>query len=200
MNRLVIIGASGHGKVVSDIAIQNGYKDIIFLDDNENIKECAGFKVAGKCMEYSRILNSDYFVAIGNAEIRKQIQEKLPNVTTLIHPKAVIGRGVTIGCGTVVMAGAVINSGCIIGRGCIVNTSSSVDHDCKIEDFVHISIGCHIAGTVSVGKKTWIGAGTVVSNNIHICDNCMIGAGAVVIKDIDEPGTYIGVPAKKHNC
>ena len=95
------------------------------------------------------------------------------------------------------MAGAVINPGAQIGIGCIINTSSSVDHDCVVEDYVHISVGAHLSGTVRVGKGTWIGAGAIVSNNINICGGCMIGAGAVVIKDIAEPGTYVGVPAKK---
>lgn len=197
LKRLVIIGASGHGKVVSDIAIKNGYQDIVFLDDNENIKECAGFIVVGKIIEFSEMLDADFIVAIGNAKIRKQIQEKLSNVITLIHPNAVIGRDVVVGRGTVVMAGAVINNGSVIGNGCIINTSSSVDHDCEIGDFVHISVGSHIAGTVSIDKNTWVGAGAVVSNNIHICENCMIGAGAVVIQNINESGTYIGIPAKK---
>ena len=58
-------------------------------------------------------------------------------------------------------------------------------------------MGAHIAGTVTVGQSTWIGAGAVVSNNLRICDNVMIGAGAVVIRDIEEPGTYVGVPARK---
>ena len=197
LKRLVIIGASGHGKVVSDIAIENGYQDIVFLDDNENIKQCAGFIVTGKVIEFIKMLDSDFIVAIGNAKIRKQIQEELSNVITLIHPKAVIGRDVVVGRGTVVMAGAVINNGSAIGKGCIINTSSSVDHDCKIGDFVHISVGSHIAGTVSIDNNTWIGAGAVVSNNVHICENCMIGAGAVVVENINESGTYIGVPAKK---
>lgn len=199
MKRLIIIGASGHGKVISDIAIKNGYKDIVFLDDNENIKSCAGFIVAGKVEEFNKMMDSDFIVAIGNAKIRRKIQNKIPraNVITLIHPNAVIGKDVEIGCGTVVMAGAVINSGATIGTGCIINTSCSVDHDCKIDDFVHISVGSHVAGTVSIGKDTWIGAGAVISNNIQICKNCIIGAGGVVIEDIYEPGIYIGTPVKK---
>ena len=95
------------------------------------------------------------------------------------------------------MAGAVINSDTKIGKGCIVNTGASVDHDGIVDDFVHISVGAHVAGTVRIGLKTWIGAGATVLNNLSICNNCMVGAGAVVIEDIDEKGTYIGVPAKR---
>lgn len=194
MNRLVIIGASGHGKVISDIADKLGYKDIVFLDDDDSINECAGFPVVGKTQEATEI-DGDKIVAIGNPSIRERIQDGLHTVT-LIHPDAVIGRRVNIGEGTVVMAGAVINSDTTIGKGCIINTTSSVDHDCTIGDYVHVAVGAHICGTVRVGKKTWIGAGSTIINNLSICGDCMIGAGAVVVDNIDKSGKYIGVPAR----
>ena len=196
VKRLVIIGASGHGKVIADIAARNGYEEIVFMDDDENIKECAGFPVVGKTSE-ARNIDGDKIVAIGNAKIRERIQERLNDVVTLIHPDVAISRRVTIGTGSVVMAGAVVNSDTVIGKGCIINTGASVDHDCKIEDFAHISVGAHVAGTCVIGERTWIGAGATVSNNVNICGDCMIGAGAVVIKDIDKPGTYVGSPARK---
>lgn len=198
MRKLAIIGASGHGKVVADIARKNGYKEIVFLDDDESIHECGGYPVIGKSSEAGTI-DADIIVGIGNAGIRKQIQESVPEekLVTLIHPDAVIAEDVAIGAGTVVMAGAVINSGARIGKGCIINTCSSVDHDCKVGDYVHISVGSHLCGTVSVGSGTWIGAGATVSNNISICPDCMIGAGAVIVKNIDSAGTYMGVPARR---
>lgn len=196
MKRLVIIGASGHGKVIADIAVRNGYEDIVFLDDDECVRECAGFPVIGKTCE-AKGMDGDKIVAIGNPKVRERIQEGLNGVTTLIHPDAVISRRVEICEGSVVMAGAVINSDVIIGRGCIINTGASVDHDCKIEDFVHISVGAHVAGTCCIGQRTWVGAGAVVSNNVNICGDCMIGAGAVVIRNIEESGTYVGSPARK---
>jgi len=195
LNRLIIIGASGHGKVIADIAVKNGYEDIVFLDDNEDITECAGFQVVGKT-ESAKNMDGDKIVAIGNASIRERIQNDIKTIT-LIHPNAVISRRVTIGEGTVVMAGAVINSDTVIGNGCIVNTGASVDHDCVIGDFVHVSVGAHVAGTVSIGNRTWIGAGATVKNNIDICADCMIGAGAGVINDIVERGVYVGIPAKR---
>lgn len=196
VKRLVIIGASGHGKVVADIAVRNGYEEIVFLDDEEDVRECAGFLVIGKTCEAGK-MDGDKIVAIGNPKIRERIQEGLTDVVTLIHPDAAISRRVTIGTGSVVMAGAVINSDAVIGKGCIINTGASVDHDCKIEDFAHISVGAHVAGTCCISRRTWIGAGATVSNNVNICGDCMIGAGAVVIKDIDKPGTYVGSPARK---
>ena len=195
MNRLIIIGASGHGKVIADIAVKIGYTDIVFLDDNEKITECAGFPVVGKTVQAGD-MDGDKIVAIGNASIREKIQETIETVT-LVHPDAIISRRVQIGQGTVVMAGAVINSDVTIGQGCIINTCASVDHDCKIGNYVHVSVGAHVAGTCEIGKGTWIGAGAVVSNNIKVCRDCMIGAGSVVVKDIDEAGVYVGVPVKK---
>lgn len=196
LKKLIIIGASGHGKVIADIAIRNGYEDIVFLDDDENVKECAGFPVIGKTREALQ-LDGDKIVAIGNPKIRERIQEDISGIVTLIHPDAVISRRVEIGEGSVIMAGAVVNTDVVIGKGCIINTAASVDHDCMLGDFVHVSVGSHLSGTVNVGKRTWIGAGSTVSNNVNICGDCMIGAGAVVIKDIDKPGTYIGVPARE---
>lgn len=193
MNRLIIIGASGHGKVIADIAVKNGYEDIVFLDDDESIKECAGFPVVGRTQD-AKALEGDKIVAIGNAEIREKIQKEIETIT-LIHPDAVIGRRVSLGKGTVVMAGAIINSDTVIGDGCIINTAASVDHDCIVEDFSHVAVGAHLCGTVHIGKRTWIGAGATVSNNINVCNDCMIGAGAVVIRDLIEKGTYYGIPA-----
>lgn len=196
LKKLIIIGASGHGKVIADIAVKNGYEDIVFLDDDENVKECAGFPVVGKTTE-AKGMDGDKIVAIGNPKIRERIQEEVGRVITLIHPNAVISRRVEIGEGSVIMAGAVINSDVVIGKGCIINTAASVDHDCRVGDYVHVSVGAHLSGTVEIGRRTWIGAGATVSNNVNICGDCMIGAGAVVIKDIDKPGTYVGVPARE---
>lgn len=195
LKKLVIIGASGHGKVIADIALKIGYEEIVFLDDNETLTECAGFQVVGKSSQAVEI-DGDKIIAIGNAKIRERIQSTIETVI-LIHPNAVISRRVEIGEGSVVMAGAVINSDVVIGKGCIINTGASVDHDCMIGDFAHVSVGAHVAGTCQIGERTWIGAGATVSNNVNICSDCMIGAGAVVIKDIDKAGTYIGVPAKE---
>lgn len=198
MRKLAIIGASGHGKVIADIAIKNGYTEIVFLDDNEDIQNCGGYPVIGKSSE-TGIIDADVIVGIGNADIRKRIQDSIPDekLVTLIHPDAVIAENAAIGAGTVVMAGAVINSEAKIGKGCIINTCSSVDHDCNVSDYVHIAVGSHLCGTVFVGSGTWIGAGATVSNNVSVCSDCMIGAGAVIINDIKESGTYVGVPARR---
>lgn len=201
--RLLIIGAKGHGKVVADIALRTGsYKDIAFLDDDTSIKETMHIPVVGNSEDVGRFKDiSDLFVAIGNPVIRRRMLERLwtmgIEVPVLIHPRAIIGGNVSLGSGTVVMAGAVINPDTQVGRGCIINTCASVDHDCVVEDFVHIAVGAHLAGNVRVERSTWIGAGSIVKNNLNICSECMVGAGAVVVKNIEEIGTYVGVPATK---
>lgn len=198
MKQLLIIGASGHGKVVADIAELNGYDSILFFDDNDKLKKCGKHSVVGKLLDIDGY-DGDVIVAIGNAKIRERLLENLSerNFPVLIHPNATIASTVKIDRGTVVMAGAVINADAVIGKGVIINTCSSVDHDCIIDNYSHISVGAHVAGTVHIGDRTWIGAGATISNSINICSDCMIGAGAVVIKNINESGTYVGVPVRK---
>lgn len=202
MKQLVIIGASGHGKVVADIAKKNGYEQICFLDDDERLKQCGGYPVMGTSGAFANC-DGDVIVAIGNPEIREQLLAHIARagkyIPVLIHPHASIGENVEIGSGTVVVAGAVINPGARIGKGCIINTGASVDHDCEVGDYVHVSVGAHVAGTVKIGQRTWIGAGATVVNNVDICADCMIGAGAVVIRSIEKPGTFVGVPARGMN-
>lgn len=201
MKDLVILGASGHGKVVADTACcMKKYDRIIFLDDDREKKECMGFPVEGVFSDYGKYMETaELIVATGNSNIREIWTERLKRsgakLAVLIHPSATVSRFAKIGAGTVVMAGAVVNAGTKIGQGVIVNTCASVDHDCEIGDYCHISVGANIAGTVFIGKHTWIGIGAAVRNNISICENCMIGAGAVVVKRIKLKGTYVGVPA-----
>lgn len=202
-NKLLIIGASGHGKVVADIALKmNRWQSVAFLDDDENIKSSMGLEVIGTSDDvFTHLDECEVFVGIGNNTTRQRIHEMLETIgariPVLIHPTAVVGEQVELGIGTVVMAGAVINCCTKIGKGCIINTGSTIDHDNKIKDFVHISPGVHLAGTVKIGRGSWLGIGCVVSNNVDITSGCIVGAGAVVIRDITETGNYVGIPVRK---
>lgn len=204
-SKLLIIGAGGHGHVVAEIALKmNRWSQIAFLDNNEKRGSALKLDIIGKSDDAFRyIYEYDLFVAIGDNRIREELHEKLEtagaNIPVLIHPQSIVGENVSIGTGSVLMAGSVINCSSKIGKGCIVNTAATVDHDNVIEDFVHLSPGTHLAGNVRVGKGTWIGIGSLVSNNISISSRSIIGAGAVVIKDIITAGTYVGVPAKGVN-
>ena len=198
--RVVIIGASGHGKVVADIVIRSGDQVVGFLDDNPELgTDFMSFPILGKLEQFQQYKECWFVVAIGNATVREKIVAQLGSVKwyTAVHPSAVISSmGVSIGEGTVVMANAVINPGATIGKHCIINTSTVVEHDNRIEDLAHISVGAKLAGTVHVGKRTWIGIGASVRNNISIYQDCIIGAGAVVVKTIEQPGAYVGIPAR----
>lgn len=205
---LIIIGASGHGKVVADIArqmMENGqkrYTKIQFLDDDKSKNACGTYPVVGTTENMEQYLGADYFVAIGDANIRQRMAKRLESfhaaVPVLVHPKAIVGEDVSIGEGTVLAGGTVINAGTDIGKHCIINTGATVDHDCVIGDFVHIAPGVHICGGVHIGESTWIGAGVTVVQELAVCSHCMIGAGSVVVHDVNVSGVYVGNPAHLH--
>lgn len=191
MKNVIIIGAGGHARVIADIVRLAGDRVLGFLDDN--------VPALGQVKDHVNYPDAHFVIGIGSAAVRKRIAEAMGSVRwyTAIHPTAVIAQDVRIGEGSVVMANAVMNPGASVGRHCIVNTGSIVEHDNQISDYVHISVGARLAGTVTVGQGSWIGIGAVVSNNLSICGGCMIGAGAVVVKSIHQPGTYVGVPARR---
>lgn len=196
--KLCIIGAGGHGKVIADIALKNGYKNIGFVDD-DSLSECMVYPIIGRCCDLHQLNDgkTDFVIAVGDNNTRKKIAESYDvNWVKLVHPSAQIGTDVSIENGTVIMAGAVVNACASIGRHCIINTCAVVEHDNMLENFVHISPNAALGGTVHIGECTHIGIGATVINNIKICSNCRIGAGAVVVKDITESSTYIGIPAK----
>lgn len=195
--KLTIIGASGHGKVVADIAEKNGYDQIVFYDDDPKKTACGKWPVAGPT-SLALAGSGDVFVAIGDAKTRERYMDLLAGrrLPVLVHPAAVTAPDAVIGEGSVLMAGAVVNPGAVLGRGVIINTCASVDHDCRLGDFVHLSVGAHLSGTVTLGKGTWVAIGACVINNVTVCGGCTIGAGAAVVRDIPEPGTYVGVPAR----
>ncbi len=200
MPKLIIFGASGHAEVLTDIAIKTGYEIAGFLDDNENISEILGFKRLGKitdCLKYKD--NYAFAIGIGNNTVRKKIAEEYPqlNYITLIHPTASIGIDVEIGSGTVVMPMAVVNACAKVGKFSIINSGAVVEHDCEIGDYCLIAPHATLCGVVKIGNNVHMGAGSVANQVLTVCDNVTVGSGSVVTKSITEPGTYIGIPAKK---
>ena len=199
MNRLIIIGAGGHGKVIADAALKNGYTNICYIDDHAK-GEIMGFPIIGTCEDIERLNdeNTDFIIGIGNNDVRKKVAETHDlNWVSIVHPSAQIAFNAEIGKGTVVMANAVVNVGATIGEHCIINTGAIVEHDNMIENYVHISPNVALGGTVRIGELTHIGIGATVINNVDVCSGCTIGAGAVVVKDLKTKGTYIGVPVLK---
>lgn len=199
MNRLVIIGAGGHGKVIADNALKNGYTDICFADDRA-AGTCMGLPIIGTSAELEALDDgrTEFLIGIGSNQVRKRIAERaaLP-WATLIHPSAQIAADVTLGPGTVVMAGAVINASAKVGAHCIINTGAIVEHDNVLGDYVHLSPRTTLSGTVAVGECAWLGTGTSVINNVEICSNATVGAGSIVIRSIRKEGTYYGIIADR---
>lgn len=199
---LAILGASGHGKVLADIAELTGWKKIVFFDDAWPEKASNGaWQVIGNTQMLLNNINNyqGVIVAIGNNKVRQQKLQQLDTagakLITLIHPSATVSRYTQIGLGSVIVAGAVINPDCIIGSGAIINTCSSVGHDCTLGDAVHICPGARLAGGTEVDDRAWVGVGSSVRQLIKIGADAIIGAGSAVVKDVPASTTVMGVPA-----
>ncbi|MCP4323692.1 MAG: acetyltransferase [Psychromonas sp.] len=204
MNRLAIIGASGHGKVLADIALQVGWSSVVFFDDAyPTLTSIELWKVVGTTNDFieSATEFDGVIVAIGNNQIRLKIQTRLTqancNVVNLIHPHATVSQFVKLGSGNVIMAGAVISPFVTIGNACIINSNAVVEHDCILSDAVHLSPASALAGGGKVGLCSWIGIGAVTKQMLTITEHVIVGAGASVVNDLTFSGTYIGVPARK---
>ena len=192
-DKVYLYGASGHAKVVMDIA-RLAYVDVpCCVDDNPLMNE-----LVGKPVVHSAEGLSPMIITIGDCQIRRKVAQKLGEreYLTIIHPSAVIAESARIGYGTVVMAGAIMNPFVEVGNHCIVNTGSSLDHDVKVGDFVHIAPRCTVCGGTEIGEGTWLGAGTTVIQGIHIGKDCYIGAGSVVVKDIPDGCLAFGNPCR----
>jgi UDP-N-acetylbacillosamine N-acetyltransferase len=193
---LFVYGAGGHGKVVHDIAIRNGFSNIKFIDDDKNKKDVFGYE---EFLSFYK--DVPVALGIGNNRQRFNVFKKLLkdniNVITVIDPSSVIGTGVKIGKGVVIMPNVVINADTVISDGAILNSASVVEHDNFIGSFVHISPNSALAGGVMVGDFSHIGIGAVVLPNIKIGKNVVVGAGAVVTKEIEDMKKVAGVPAKE---
>ncbi len=193
MKSVFLYGASGHAKVIIDILKAQGTEVAGLIDDNHELNELMGYKI------YHEVpLDKSLIISIGSNSIRKIIIEKLcrNNFAMAIHPSAIISPKSSVGEGSVVMQGAIIQSSASVGRHCIINTASSVDHDCVIEDFVHISPNVTLCGNVFIGEGSQVGAGAVVIPGIKIGKWCLVAAGAVVMRDIPDKVLVIGNPAR----
>lgn len=200
----MIIGAGGHGKVAADCAeAMERFSEIVFLDGiYPAVTKVEHWPVLGKGDDLSTFSDSSsvFFVAIGNNQTRASLMMAIKKVAggivTLIHPTAVISPYVTIGEGTLVCANVVINIASNVGRGCIINTSSSVDHDCKIDDYVHLAPGTKLAGAINIGQYSFVGIGGVIIQGLEIGKHCILGAGSTLLEDLPDSSVAVGTPAK----
>lgn len=201
---IAICGAGGHGRVVADIVARSAGTRRVrgFLDDRPELagRRIAGYPVIGRIQDALRG-GADFELILGIGSNRSR--ERLARIAkqagfrfaTAVHPSAQIGADVVIGPGSVVMANAAVNVGARIGMHVIVNTGATVDHDCEIEDFVHVSPGAHLAGGVAVGRGAHVGIGACAIPGVRIGPWSVVGAGATVINDVPEGATVVGTPA-----
>jgi len=191
---MYLFGASGHGKVVAEIAENLGKVIDGFIDNDKSKSQIIGYPIFHEIP-----CNSiELVISIGNNKRRSEISESYPNFIykILIHPNSFLSKRVNIGEGTVVMSGVSVNADVNIGKHCIVNTNASIDHDCIISDFVHVSPNVGLAGNVEVGEGTHIGIGANVIQGVKIGKWCVIGAGAVVIRDVPDNAVVVGNPGE----
>lgn len=116
----------------------------------------------------------------------------------LIHPAASVAGDTALGSGCVVFAGAVVGAGVRIGRGCVINTLSGVDHDGRLAEFTSLAPGALLGGAVSLGARAFIGMRATVLPGRQIGADVVVGAGALVTRDLLAPGGYWGTPARLH--
>lgn len=194
MEKINLFGASGHGRVIKEIVGAMGIEAGCFYDDAPKYDCLAGIPVL-KADEAG--IKGPVIVSIGDNAARRRVAERLKaDFATAVHPSAVVSPTSRIAEGTVVMQGAIVQANAAIGRHCIINTGVSIDHDCRIESFAHISPHATLCGGVTVGEGSWVGAGAVIVQGVKIGRWCVIGAGSVVLKDIPDGVTAYGNPCE----
>jgi sugar O-acyltransferase (sialic acid O-acetyltransferase NeuD family) len=191
---LALIGAGGFA---DEVRAQLGEKIKCFVDEeyfvenNNNVFPISVFDPT----KYKVL------VAIGDSKLRKLMVERLPNETqffSFIHPSAqILSQDFVLGEGSIVCAGCIITTNCKIGKHAHLNLLSTVGHNCTIGDFFTTAPGTKISGDCKIGDSCYFGTNSVVIQKKNITKNVIVGAGAVVVKDINEEGTYVGAPAKK---
>lgn len=212
MDNIVIVGSSGHARVVIDIVEQERKLNIVGLIDRfrDVGEQTFGYTILGKEEELPQLVEEHclegVIVAIGDNFVRSlvvnRVSELCPQLEykCALHPKAVVASGVSIGAGTVVMAGAVVNPGCSVGRFCILNTASSLDHDSVMGDFASLAPGVVTGGKCHIGSHSAIGIGAFLSNGVCIGEHTVIGAASLVLKPIGDLVVAYGVPARAIRC
>jgi sugar O-acyltransferase (sialic acid O-acetyltransferase NeuD family) len=213
--RILILGAGGHGQVIADAilcASRSGEKWALagFLDDNAGLtgQPLSGSRVLGTISQAPDFEHDAVVIGIGDNAIRRRVFEQMrkcgARFARVIHPRATVAQDVELGEGVVVFAGAVINTGSIIGPNSIINTGATVDHHARIGAHAHIAPGSHLGGAVTLGAGVMMGIGSSVIQGRSVGEWSVVGAGAVVIRDLEAHVTAVGVPAcivgSYHSC
>lgn len=199
---LVLVGAGGHGRVVAQCALAAGWR-CVFCDPGRGVGELIdGVEVVAN-LESEAVASfpdAAFIVTVGANAVRRRIVEQLTEAgavfASVIDPSSIVSRTASVAPGAAVMGRAVVNAGARIGAHAIVNTAAVVEHDCVIEEGAQISPGAVLTGGVGVGAWAEIGAQATVLPGRSICALARIGAGAVVTRDVTEPGVHVGAPAR----
>lgn len=206
--RVMVFGAGGHAKVVSDIIRSCGHEVAGFVDIDESMigqqVEPGGARVLYTEDEFLETLDEEHdfeavAIAIGDNTRRLRCFFELTGSVGLpafIHPSAVISPYAEIGEGTVVMANAVVNSDATVGRVAVLNSACVVEHDCVVGDGALVSPNATLAGGVSIGERALIGSGASLIPGVTVGADTTVGAGAAVVSDVAEGATVVGVPAR----
>lgn len=210
MKKLIIVGAGDFGRevswVVERLNAQAPTWDLLgFVDDAPDVQGAIidGYPVLGPVSMLESVAEETWVVcSIGTGKTRKKVIERvLQNQSlrpaTLIDPAAIVGRNTRVGEGCVVCAGTVLAISSRLEPHTIINLNCTIGHDTVLEPFCTVHPGTNLSGKVHVGQCTDIGTGTKIIQGLTVCPGCTLGAGAVVVRDITEPGTYVGIPAKK---
>lgn len=201
---LILVGYSGHGFVVAEAAQASAmnikhYAELAELDTNPFNLQYLGFEGDEQFKGWEN--DYEFALGIGDNKLRYKIagfiEEKGQTLVNVIHNSASIAGKVTIGKGNFVARNASVNPLASIGNYCILNTACIVEHECLIKDAVHIAPGAVLAGNVTVGERTFVGANSVIRQGVTIGKDVIIGAGSVVLNDIPDNEVWFGNPAKR---
>ncbi|HAT4224174.1 acetyltransferase [Clostridium perfringens] len=208
MKNLIIIGAGGVGKetawIVEQInSIKETYNILGFVDDNKEIwnKYINGYTVLGG-LKYilENEVNFEVVIAIANYKVKKNIVSKLKEkkikYATIIHPSLNIPKGVKVGQGTILYEGVIISPNVSIGNQVIVSPKSGIGHDSIIKDYVSVLWNVSISGNDLIEEGVLLGSSSTVIQGKVIGCGAIVGAGSVVVRNIKENRTVVGVPAK----
>lgn len=203
MKDIILIGYSGHAYVVAEAAACSGLSVKYYSEKQEAKKNPYGLKYLGfEGNDDFLGWKDDYqfVLGIGDNLIRQKVAHYIERynkkMLTIVHPFASLATNVQLGTGTFIARNVAVNPLAKIGSYVILNTSSVIEHECFIEDGVHIGPGAVLAGNVTVGEGSFIGANAIIKQGIEIGKNVIVGAGAVVLRNVADGMKVIGNPGR----